>query len=266
MCQRKDAARIACWLVVSLLFMPMLAGCNSGAALNLQDWGRDLLGVSAAVVLGQLIDQGENSATTFDPNDLLAQLQLYIDDQLNSALDRVPPGAVGPAGEQGPPGDTGPQGPPGETGPQGQPGETGAQGPPGAQGPAGDAGPQGPAGAQGLPGADGTQYQAALGCVSAAGAVVTGYGYSVEKATDLAGVYRVRFTAYDFPDPFSTADLVVFATTDALVNKDVTVTYDADTDTYGFTIEFRDLWLSRVNADFCFAAYDASVDPFTAEE
>jgi hypothetical protein len=72
-----------------------------------------------------------------------------------------PPGATGPAGEQGAPGEpgptgeAGPAGPPGETGPQGPAGDPGPPGPQGPVGETGEVGPQGGPGPEGAPGPQG---------------------------------------------------------------------------------------------------------------
>lgn len=263
MSKRYGAARSALPIVLcSFLLTPLLAGCNPGAALFLQDWGRDLLTVPAAVVVGELIDQaqGENNAT--DPNALLAQLQADLDAQLNAALadldtntTTVVSGTT--TGERGPAGADGADGVDGKDGVDGQDGKDGVDGA------AGQDGADGQDGVDGADGQDGKDYLAiAVGCVSAAGAELSGYGSAAEKAGDVAGVYTVRFDGYAFPEGFATEDLIILVSTDAIVHKDVMATYDPETGAYGFTVEFRDIWLNRVNADFCFAAYDVSVDPY----
>jgi hypothetical protein len=85
--------------------MAVSSGCNSGAALGLHDWPRDLLAIGSSALIAAL------------------------------TAANVPPTQVtqdGPQGEQGAPGVPGEQGPQGEPGPQGEQGE---QGPPGEPGP-----------------------------------------------------------------------------------------------------------------------------------
>jgi len=113
-------------LVVSVVVVTI--GCAPQDALWLQDWGRDLIFGSTALLAalgaaGQPGPQGEQGPQG-EPGDTGQSAQ----------------GAPGVPGEQGPPGDPGEQGPQGR---QGDPGPPGDRGPQGDQGPQGERGPQG---------------------------------------------------------------------------------------------------------------------------
>lgn len=132
----------SCCGVVVCAALTVSSGCNFDAALGLQDWGRDLLGVgSGALAIALVAANLQNAA---------------IDDQAGQPQPGVP-GPEGPAGPQGPQGLTGATGATGAQGPQGVQGEPGVQGPEGPQGATGAQGPAGPQGATGAPGPAGPQ-------------------------------------------------------------------------------------------------------------
>lgn len=232
----------------------LFAGCPSGSAgaLGLQDWGRDLLSIPVAVIIGEMIDeaQGTNSPITVNGN---------ANDNSSALAAPGAPGPQGAAGEQGAQGETGAQGPQGETGAAGANGAQGETGAAGAQGPAG---PQGAPGAVGPPGAPGKDFLAvALGCVSAAGSHVNGYGYTSQKVAGTNGIYAVAMVGFSFPPGYDPNNLVVLVTTDAIAQHEIVTSFDPNTG-FGFAVEFRDVWLNQINTDFCFAVYDTSVDPY----
>ena len=66
---------------------------------------------------------------------------------------------------------------------------------------------------------------------------------------------------YSFPADFDPNNLVVLVTADAIAQQKIVTYYDPAVG-YGFLVEFRDVWLNRVNTGFCFAVYDVSVDPY----
>ncbi len=239
-----------------------MGGCpilNPGSALGLQDWGRDLLNIPMAVIIGELIDeaQGENRAVDTQGiyDDLYGDLYNDLNEDLQRALDQPEiPGPEGPQGEQGP---VGPEGPEGEQGPQG---EQGAQGPQGEQGEQGEQGAQGPAGPRGPAGADGEDlYSVAVGCVSAAGDPLNGYGYNATRVEN--GLYVVALVGYEFPPDFSPSDLVVLVSPDYAIQQNVETYYDEEVG-FGFRVDFIDVAFNPVNTDFCFYVIDVSVDPY----
>jgi hypothetical protein len=111
-------------------------GCNPGAALWLQDYGRDLLlsGGALAAALAALGQANDALDTANNANDT-AQAALDLADA-----------------SQGQPGAPGPQGPPGPAGQDGAAGQNGADGAQGAAGAAGQNGQNGANGADGAPG------------------------------------------------------------------------------------------------------------------
>ena len=228
---------------VTILVGLTAGGCpilNASSALGLQDWGRDLLSLPIAVIISELIDEAQGTNVPIDSAALTAEV---VDEIETSGL--IQPGVPGP---------------------QGPAGETGATGPAGADGATGPAGPEGPAGAEGPAGQDGADgqdlYAVALGCIDDAGAELNGYGYNAAKVPDTNGIYAVALIGYSFPPDFDAANLVVLVTPDALVQQEIETYFDPDQGHFGFLVEFRDLWLHQTNTSFCFAVYDASVDPY----
>lgn len=106
-------------------------GCNAGAALWLQDYGRDLLfsGGALAAALAALGQANEALEQANNANDT-AQNALEIAD-----ASRGQPGDPGPPGQDGADGQNGADGAPGAAGPPGQNGQDGAVGANGAPGP-----------------------------------------------------------------------------------------------------------------------------------
>lgn len=290
--------------------MAGIGGCplNPGAALGLQDWGRDLLSIPAGVIIGELIDQAQGTNTPVNIEDLRASIRDEILAEIannaafSGATNQDPSGLVGPEGpagpagepgssgpagpqgvqgvagpegpagsqgpegsagtaaEQGPEGAQGATGPEGQAGPQGEAGAQGAAGPPGEAGPQGASGPQGPSGEPGPAGADGL-FAVALGCVENDGAATRGYGFNASRVANENGVYAVALVGYTFPESFNPDDLVILVTPSAIVQQEVVTYFDPEVG-YGFLVEFRDVWLNRVNTEFCFAVYDTAINPF----
>lgn len=124
-------------------------GCNPGAALWLQDYGRDILfsGGALAAALGALglADDALNQADSAlnQANSAFDQAQLALD-RAQQAIDQ--PSGVGPQGATGATGATG------AAGAQGAAGANGADGAQGATGAAGADGQNGLNGADGAPG------------------------------------------------------------------------------------------------------------------
>jgi hypothetical protein len=222
-------------------------GCGSGA-LGLQDWGRDLLSLPASAIIAELIDQAQGTNDPVNADQLYNDLYAALQTDLQAGLQA--PSVPGPQGEQGPQGESG------------QPGDTGAQGETGTTGATGSTGAPGATGSQGAAGANGKDYYAvAVGTISDAGARLNGYGFTSKKVDGENGVYAVALLGYQFPDGFSPDQLVILARTGAIAQQQIVTSYDPNVG-FGFLIEFRDVWLNRINTEFSFAVYDVSVDPY----
>lgn len=248
--------------VLAVLGALATGGCpviNPGSALMLQDWGRDLLTIPIAVIIGELIDEAQGTNVPLDRQALYDDLYADLSEDLRDDL-------VSSAGVSGN-GDGSGQTSPGPAGPAGQDGQDGQDGAQGATGATGATGAQGPAGADGEDGEDGKDgkdlYAVAMGCVGNDGVPGRGYGFNARKVDEEGenGVYAVALIGYEFPENFDANDLVVLITPDAIVSQEIVTYFDPGVG-YGFLVEFRDLRLQRVNTEFCFAVYDTSVDPY----
>jgi len=117
-------------------------GCNPGAALNLQDYGRDLLFSGGALAAALAAVGAANNAL-----DAANTAQDTADSALDTAQTaQGTPGAPGAPGQDGADGQNGAQGPAGAAGAQGPAGTNGTNGTNGATGPQGPAGVDGAAG------------------------------------------------------------------------------------------------------------------------
>lgn len=138
-------------------------GCNPGAALFLQDYGRDILFSSGSLAAALYAIGVARDAR--DAANVAQELSQAAQDAANSAFEEVQsainappvPGPQGPAGADGPAGPAGPAGADGAAGPAGPAGADGATGPAGPAGADGAAGPAGPAGSPGATGPAGPQ-------------------------------------------------------------------------------------------------------------
>jgi hypothetical protein len=241
-----------------------IGGCpvfNASAALGLQDWGRDLLSIPAAVIIGELIDEAQGTNTPIDRNQLYEDLYADLSEDLQAGQP-IP----GPAGPQGP---AGPAGPAGADGAPGADGQNGADGAPGADGQDGADGADGADGQDGADGEDGEDlYAVALGCIRNVEtddgiiAEFDGYGFNATKVQGTSGIYAVALIGYEFPAGFQANDLTILISPQGIVSNEIVVSYDAGLQQWGFLIEFRDVWLNQTNTDFCFGVYDTSEDPF----
>jgi len=247
--------------LLGVLSVALLGGCpaiSAHSALFLQDWGRDLLGTGVAIAAADAMDEARAAQQqAIDPNSIYADLYAQLTQDLQSGLDQV--AAQGPQGETGATGATGETG---ATGATGATGETGATGATGATGERGATGEQGPAGIPGV---------AATGCAGADGTAGGGYGFTVRRAPDpnaaskvQNGVYLIDLVGYEFPANYDPANLVVILSPSALVDKTIVKRWTEDGH-LEVQVTFRDLFLNKVNTDFCFFVIDGTVNPYAEQ-
>lgn len=231
--------------IVAVLVMGAVAvtGCNPGSALGLHDWGRDLLTIPAAVIIGELIDEAQGTNVPVDREGL-------HDELYNELLNDLQSEQVLPETQIPEPGPAGPAGADGQDGVDGRDGQDGADGRDGVDG------------QDGQDGKDGKDlYAVAMGCIDNEGTPLRGYGFNATRVEGFSGVYAVALVGYEFPENFNPNDLTILVTPNAIVSQEIVPSYEAGVG-FGFLVEFRDVWFNRVDTGFCFAVYDTSTDPY----
>ena len=251
------------WMSVALLTSLSLGGCpfNAGSALGLQDWARDLLFLGGSVLVGEAVDAAQDAQQAADEP---------AGDGVQGETETGRP-IPGPAGQDGQDGVDGKDGMDGEDGQDGIDGQDGKDGAPGADGVDGQDGQNGIDGKDGEDGTDGKDGQdgadgedgedlfaVALGCINANGTAANGYGYSVTWVRN--GTYQVLLEGYEFPPDFAADDLTVFITDDSICRYEIQTF--AGEGGVGFVVSFKNLWSEALNVNWCFRAFDVSVDPY----